>query len=127
MPGSDWPLSLRKKPSKFPVSRDHRYDEVSDQLLRQPFGGRELDRVVVVDGRFEADRGARESWTTGVFGPGIGQQVVRRSGTRQAQSSRDDRVRLHVFEHPADVAVNITHADVEPTSDRVLVPTTHSL
>ena len=31
MLGSDCPLSLRKNPSKFPVSRDQRYDEASDQ------------------------------------------------------------------------------------------------
>src|SRR5689334_8768659 len=36
MPGSDCPLSLRKNPSKFPHSRDHRYDDWIDQ----PFANR---------------------------------------------------------------------------------------
>jgi hypothetical protein len=35
MPGSAWPLSERKKPSKLPVSSDQRYEAIIDQLLEK--------------------------------------------------------------------------------------------
>ena len=62
------------------------------------------------------------SWTTGVDGPGFREQVIRGSRPRETQRNRDDRIRLHVLEHPSDVAVHVADPDIEPLLPRVLGP-----
>ncbi len=69
-----------------------------------------------MDRRFEAAAEAPEHERVG---PGVRECVIGGGGAGNPEIRRDDRKRLHVFEHAADVAVDVADPDREVAGHRI--------